>query len=206
MSIRLRLHPDNPQLRFLNQAVECLRKGGVIVYPTDCAYAFGCQVGEKGALERIQTLRQVDKNHNFTLVCRDLSEISTYARIDNASYRLLKAYTPGPYTFVLPATSDVPRLVQHPKRKTIGLRIPAHPVVQALLTLSDAPILSSSLIFPSREDPLFDPDDIEEFLGKQIDMLLDSGYCGRSVTSVIDLVDGVPMILREGSGDTSMFR
>lgn len=205
MATVLNIHPDNPQLRLVRQVVSCIREGGVIVYPTDSAYALGCAVGDKAAMQRIVRLRQVDSNHNFTLVCRDLSEIATYARVDNTSYRLLKAFTPAPYTFIFKATSEVPRLLQHPKRKTIGIRVPAHPFVSALLAELDEPILSSSLILPGEKEPLFDIEDIVASLGKQVDMIVDSGFCGREATTVVDLEDGVPRILRQGKGDPAPF-
>lgn len=201
----LEIHPDNPQLRLVKQVVACVRDGGVIVYPTDSAYALGCMVGNKAALESIVRIRQVDKGHNFTLVCRDLSEIATYARVDNSSYRLLKAHTPAPYTFILKATSEVPRLMQHPKRKTIGIRVPAHPVVAAILGELDAPLLSSSLIMPGEQEPLFDIEDIQARLGHQVDLIVDSGFCGREATTVVDLEEGVPSILRLGKGDPAPF-
>lgn len=199
------IHPQNPQLRLIRQVVECIRNGGVIVYPTDSAYALGCAVGNKAAMEIIVRIRQVDHKHNFTLVCRDLSEIATYARVDNTCYRLLKAYTPAPYTFILQATSEVPRLLQHPKRKTIGIRVPEHPVVTALLGELDGPLVSSSLIMPGEREPLFDPEEIGEKLGKQVDLIVDSGFCGREATTVIDLESGVPQILRRGKGDPLPF-
>lgn len=199
------IHPQNPQLRLIRQVVECIRTGGVIVYPTDSAYALGCAVGNKAAMETIVRIRQVDHKHNFTLVCRDLSEIATYARVDNTCYRLLKAYTPAPYTFILQATSEVPRLLQHPKRKTIGIRVPGHPVVTALLGELDGPLVSSSLIMPGESEPLFDPEEIGEKLGKQVDLIVDSGFCGREATTVIDLESGVPQILRRGKGDPLPF-
>lgn len=201
----LEIHPDNPQLRLVKQVVACVRDGGVIVYPTDSAYALGCTVGNKAALEAIVRIRQVDKGHNFTLVCRDLSEIATYARVDNSSYRLLKAHTPAPYTFILKATSEVPRLMQHPKRKTIGIRVPAHPVVAAILGELDGPLLSSSLIMPGETEPLFDIEDIRERLAHQVDLIVDSGFCGREATTVVDLEEGVPRILRVGKGDPAPF-
>lgn len=201
----LEIHPDNPQLRLVKQVVACVRDGGVIVYPTDSAYALGCTVGNKAALEAIVRIRQVDKGHNFTLVCRDLSEIATYARVDNSSYRLLKAHTPAPYTFILKATSEVPRLMQHPKRKTIGIRVPAHPVVAAILGELDGPLLSSSLIMPGETEPLFDIEDIRERLAHQVDLIVDSGFCGREATTVVDLEEGVPRILRIGKGDPAPF-
>src|SRR5690606_10997561 len=201
----LEIHPDNPQLRLVKQVVACVRDGGVIVYPTDSAYALGCMVGNKAALEAIVRIRQVDKGHNFTLVCRDLSEIATYARVDNSSYRLLKAHTPAPYTFILKATSEVPRLMQHPKRKTIGIRVPAHPVVAAILGELDGPLLSSSLIMPGETEPLFDIEDIRERLAHQVDLIVDSGFCGREATTVVDLEEGSPRILRIGKGDPAPF-
>lgn len=201
----LEIHPDNPQLRLVKQVVACVRDGGVIVYPTDSAYALGCMVGNKAALEAIVRIRQVDKGHNFTLVCRDLSEIATYARVDNSSYRLLRAHTPAPYTFILKATSEVPRLMQHPKRKTIGIRVPAHPVVAAILGELDGPLLSSSLIMPGETEPLFDIEDIRERLAHQVDLIVDSGFCGREATTVVDLEEGSPRILRIGKGDPAPF-
>lgn len=201
----LQIHPDNPQLRLVKQVVSCVQDGGVIVYPTDSAYALGCQVGNKAAMEAIARIRQVDKKHNFTLVCRDLSEIATYARVDNSSYRLLKAHTPAPYTFILKATSEVPRLLQHPKRKTIGIRVPQHPVVAAILAELDGPLVSSSLIMPGEDEPLFDTDDIRERLAHQVDLIVDSGFCGREATTVIDLEEGIPRILRLGKGDPAHF-
>lgn len=199
------IHPQNPQLRLVRQVVECVRDGGVIVYPTDSAYALGCAVGNKAGMETIVRLRQVDSKHNFTLLCRDLSEIATYARVDNSSYRLLKAYTPAPYTFILKATSEVPRLLQHPKRKTIGIRVPDHPVVSALLGELDGPLVSSSLIMPGETEPLFDVDDIVERIGKQVDLVVDSGFCGREATTVVDMEAGAPEVLRRGKGDPAPF-
>jgi tRNA threonylcarbamoyl adenosine modification protein (Sua5/YciO/YrdC/YwlC family) len=201
----LQIHPDNPQLRLIRLAVECIRDGGVIVYPTDSAYALGCAVGNKAGMERVVRIRQVDNKHNFTLVCRDLSEIATYARVDNTSYRLLKAFTPAPYTYILKATSEVPRLLQHPKRKTIGIRVPDHPVVTALLAELDGPLMSSSLIMPGEDEPLFDMDEIETRLHHHVDIIIDSGFCGREATTVVDLEEGVPRILRVGKGDPQPF-
>lgn len=201
----LSIHPENPQLRLVRQVVACIRDGGVIVYPTDSAYALGCAVGDKAAMQRITRIRQVDNKHNFTLVCRDLSEIANYARVDNSSYRLLKAFTPAPYTFIFKATSEVPRLLQHPKRKTIGIRVPDHPVVSSLLTELDGPLVSSSLIMPGEEEPLFDIDNIIDRLSKQVDLIVDAGFCGREATTVVDLEEGVPRILRQGKGDTAPF-
>lgn len=201
----LAIHPVNPQLRLIRQAVECIRSGGVIVYPTDSAYALGCAVGNKAAMETIVRIRQMDHKHNFTLVCRDLSEIATYARVDNALYRLLKAYTPGAYTFILKATSEVPRLLQHPKRKTIGVRVPEHPVVDALLAELNEPIVSSSLIMPGEAEPLSDIEEMEKKLAHQVEIIIDSGFCGREATTVIDLETGVPQVIRAGKADATPF-
>lgn len=201
----LQIHPENPQLRLVQQVVDCILDGGVIVYPTDSAYALGCQVGNKAAMETMVRIRQVDNKHNFTLVCRDLSEIATFARVDNSCYRLLKAHTPAPYTFILKATSEVPRLLQHPKRKTIGIRVPQHPVVAAILAELNAPLVSSSLIMPGETEPLVDMDDITERLAHQVDLIVDSGFCGREATTVIDFESGVPQVVRVGKGDPAHF-
>ncbi|MEY4641572.1 MAG: hypothetical protein RLZZ227_1566 [Pseudomonadota bacterium] len=201
----LAIHPVNPQLRLIRQVVDCIRDGGIIIYPTDSAYALGCAVGNRDAMQSIVRIRQVDSKHNFTLVCRDLSEIATYARVDNASYRLLRAHTPAPYTFILKATSEVPRLLQHPKRKTIGIRVPDHAVVAALLAELGEPILSSSLIMPGETEPLFDMDDIAEKLGHHVDVIIDSGFCGREATTVVDLEEGTPQVMRQGKGDPAPF-
>jgi tRNA threonylcarbamoyl adenosine modification protein (Sua5/YciO/YrdC/YwlC family) len=201
----LAIHPVNPQPRLISEAVACIREGGVMVYPTDSAYALGCAVGNKAGMERISRIRQIDNKHNFTLVCRDLSEIATYARVDNSCYRLLKAHTPAPYTFILKATSEVPRLLQHPKRKTIGIRVPDHPVVAALLAELDAPLLSSSLLMPGELEPLFDLDEISRRLFHAVDIIIDSGFCGLATTTVINLEAGVPQVLREGKGDPTPF-
>jgi Sua5/YciO/YrdC/YwlC family protein len=204
-ALTLAIHPVNPQPRFVQQAADIIRKGGVMVYPTDSAYALGCAVGNKAGMESIVRIRQMDSRHNFTLVCRDLSEIATYARVDNSTYRLLKAHTPAPYTFILKATSEVPRLLQHPKRKTIGIRVPEHPVVAALLAELDAPLVSSTLIMPGETEPLIDMDDIETKLRHHVDLIVDSGFCGLEPTTVIDLETGVPVILRRGKGDPTPF-
>lgn len=204
-STTLAIHPVNPQARLVRQAADIIRRGGVMVYPTDSAYALGCAVGNKAGMESIVRIRQMDSRHNFTLVCRDLSEIATYARVDNSSYRLLKAHTPAPYTFILKATSEVPRLLQHPKRKTIGIRVPEHPVVAALLAELDAPLVSSTLILPGDDDPLIDMDDIEKRLHHHVDLIIDSGFCGIEPTTVIDLEEGVPVVLRRGKGDPKPF-
>jgi len=199
------IHPQNPQLRLVRQAVEVLRRGGVIIYPTDSAYALGCHIQDKAALQRIIRLRQLDDKHNFTLVCRDLSELATYARVNNTDYRLLKAFTPGAYTFILRATSEVPRLMLHPKRKTIGIRVPDHPVVLALLVELDEPLLSSTLILPGESEPMADIEDIRDTLARQVDLVIDSGFCGLEPTTVVSLVEGVPEVLRRGKADPAPF-
>lgn len=205
MTQRLVIHPDNPQLRLIRQVVDTLRDGGVIVYPTDSAYALGCQIGNKEAMERIRSLRQLDKQHNFTLVCRDLSELATYARVDNRVFRLLKAHTPGAYTFILTASSEVPRRLQHPKRKTIGLRVPDNPTTQALLAELNEPLMSVTLILPGDKLPLNDPDRICDKLRGQVDMIVDGGFCDLEPTSIIDMTSDVPEILREGKGSIAAF-
>ena len=205
MSQFFQIHPDNPQKRLINQAVDIINKGGVVVYPTDCAYALGCHLGDKSALEKIKRIRQLDDKHNFTLVCRDLSEISTYAKVDNSAYRLLKAHTPGAYTFILKATSEVPRRLLHPKRRTIGIRIPENEIALALTESLGEPIMSTSLILPGEEMPLMDPYDIREVLQHHVDLVIDGGYCGMEATSVINLVDEVPEVVRQGAGDISDF-
>ena len=205
MSQFFQIHPDNPQKRLINQAVDIINKGGVVVYPTDCAYALGCHLGDKSALEKIKRIRQLDDKHNFTLVCRDLSEISTYAKVDNSAYRLLKAHTPGAYTFILKATSEVPRRLLHPKRRTIGIRIPENEIALALTESLGETIMSTSLIMPGDEMPLMDPYDIREVLQHHVDLVIDGGYCGMEATSVINLVDEVPEVIRQGAGDVSGF-
>lgn len=199
------IHPDNPQKRLVAQAVAILRKGGVIVYPTDSGYALGCSMGDKAAMERISVIRRLNDKHNFTLMCRDLSEIATYARIDNSDYRLLKSLTPGPYTFIFPATREVPRRLQNPKRKTIGIRVPANVISQELLTELNEPMMSSTLIMPGEEMPLTDPYDIRDLLDHQVDLIIDGGFCGFEPTTVVDFLDGEPQVVRKGLGDTSMF-
>lgn len=205
MSQFFQIHPDNPQLRLIKQACDIIRRGGLVVYPTDSGYALGCQIGDKNAMDRIRRIRQLDADHNFTLVCRDLSELSTYAKFNNAVFRLLKAHTPGPYTFVLPATKVVPKRLQHPKRKTIGLRIPEHTIALALLEELDEPLMSSTLILPGDELPMTDAEDIVDAIGKQVDLVIDGGACGAEPTSVIEIVDEVPDIIRYGMGDTAPF-
>lgn len=199
------IHTETPQPRLIRQAAEIMRAGGVVVYPTDSCYALGCHIGDKDAEQRIREIRQVDKDHHFTLVCRDLSEIAHYARLDNQQFRLLKATTPGSYTFILETTREVPRRLQHPKRSTIGLRIPEHPVAQALLAELNEPILSSTLILPGDELPLNDPEEIRERVEKHVALILDGGFCGVEPTTVIDLTGAMPVVLRKGRGSLTPF-
>ncbi|MCE7913246.1 MAG: threonylcarbamoyl-AMP synthase [Nitrosomonas sp. PRO4] len=199
------IHTDTPHLRLIKQAVTIVRNGGVIVYPTDSCYALGCHLGDKAAMTRIRTIRQVDDRHHFTLVCRNLAEISTYAKVDNSQYRLLKATTPGSYTFILQATREVPRRMQHPKRNTIGLRIPDHPVVLALLEELDEPLLSSTLLLPGDEYPLNDAEAIRERLEHQVELVMDAGSCGIEMTTVIDLTTDTPELIRSGKGSLEPF-
>lgn len=205
MSQFFTIHPENPQARLIRQAVDIIRAGGVIVYPTDSAYALGCHIGDKSALDRIRRIRRLDARHNFTLVCRDLSEIATYARVDNRVYRMLKSSTPGPYTFILRATSEVPRRLMHAKRKTVGLRVPDNAIAEALLEDLDEPLMSVTLIMPNDEYPLIDPYDIREILEHEVDLVIDGGYCGMEATTVVDLADEVPLILRAGKGELTPF-
>lgn len=205
MSQLFQIHPETPQKRLIAKTVEVLLNGGIIVYPTDCAYALGCRLGEKKAVDRIKQLRQLDDKHNFTLVCRDLSEISTYAKVDNQSYRWLKAHTPGAYTFILNATTEVPRRLLHPKRRTIGIRIPDNAIALAITEALGEPIMSTSLIMPGENLPLTDPYEINDMLGHQLDLIIDGGYCGMEATTVVSLVNEVPEITRLGAGDPSVF-
>lgn len=201
----LELHPRNPQVRFIRMAVDVLRAHGVIVYPTDSCYALGCLLGAKDAMERIQRIRQTDKHHFFTLVCRDLSEISRYARVDNPRYRLLKAFTPGAYTFVLEATREVPRRLMNEKRRTVGIRVPKHPVVDMLLAELEEPLMSTTLILPGDDLPLTDAAEINERIGHAVDLVLDGGNCGFEPTTVVDLAGPAPTVLRAGKGDPRPF-
>ncbi len=205
MSQFFQIHPDNPQRRLITNAVQLIRKGAVVAYPTDSAYALGCHLEDKKALDRIRRIRQVDNQHNFTLMCRDLSEISTYAKVDNTSYRLLNHCTPGPYTFILPGTREVPRRLLHPKRRTIGLRIPDNKVTLALLEELGEPLMSSTLILPDEIMPLTDAEDIRERLERQLDLIIDGGHCGIDPTTVVDMTEDSPVVLRVGRGDMSPF-
>ncbi|MBJ8419304.1 MULTISPECIES: L-threonylcarbamoyladenylate synthase [Acinetobacter] len=203
--LHLHIHPENPQARLITQAVERIRAGDVVIYPTDAAYAIGCQIGNKNAMERIAQIRGLGPKHQYAIMCCDLSDIATYAKVDNAMYRLLKNNTPAVTTFILPATSEVPKRLMHPKKKTIGLRIPSNPVAQALLKELGEPLLTSTLILPDQNDPLDDPYDIENQLGKRIDVFIDSGFGTLSTTSIVDLSGENPEIVRRGVGDVSAF-
>ena len=205
MAQYFQIHPTHPQARLIKRAVDIVREGGVIAYPTDSSYALGCHIGDKEAMERIRLIRRVDERHNFTLMCRDLSEVSQYARVGNADYRFLKAHTPGPYTFILPATREVPRRLQHPKRKTIGLRIPVNTIALALLAELNEPLMSSTLIMPGEDLPLSDPEEIRERLEHEVDLVVDGGFCGLEPTTVLELEDGRATVLRVGKGESTQF-
>ncbi len=205
MAQYIEIHPVDPQPRLIAQAARIVRDGGVIVYPTDSCYALGCHIGDKVAMERLRVIRQVDEKHHFSLVCRDLSEIATYAKVDNQQYRLLKAATPGCYAFILEATREVPKRLQHPSRRTIGLRIPDHPVVRALLAEMGEPLLSSTLTMPGEDVPLNDPEEFRERIEHQVDLILDAGSCGIEPTTIVNLTGPVPVITRVGKGATAIF-
>ncbi|MFO1465782.1 MAG: L-threonylcarbamoyladenylate synthase [Steroidobacteraceae bacterium] len=205
MAVYLQLHPVSPQKRFVRQAVDALRSGGVIVYPTDSCYALGCHIGDKAALERIRALREADRHHHFTLVCRDLSEVARYAHVENWQYRLLRANTPGPYTFLLRATKETPRRLKHERRGTIGLRVPDHPVTALMLAELGEPIMSSTLHMPGDELPMTDAREIAERLGTRVELVLDGGNCGLTPTTVVDLSGEQPVLVRQGRGDPAPF-
>lgn len=200
MSQFFEIHPTHPQKRLITQAVDIIRQGGVVVYPTDSSYAIGCSIGDKTAMERIQRIRQLDDKHFFTLVCKDLSEIATYAKVDNSQYRMLKSLTPGPYTFILQATGEVPRRLLHPKRRMIGIRVVDNAIVRALLEEFGQPIMSSTLILPGSDMPETDAQDIRDKLERQVDLIIDGGSCGHEPTTVIDMVETPPKLLRQGKG------
>lgn len=200
MSQLFEIHPTHPQKRLISQAVEILRQGGVVVYPTDSSYAIGCHIGDKEAMERIQRIRQLDDKHFFTLVCKDLSEIASYAKVDNTQYRTLRALTPGAFTFILQATNEVPRRLLHPKRRMIGIRVMDNPIVQALLEEFGQPILSSTMILPGKDMPETDANEIREKLEKQVDLIIDGGHCGLEPTTVINMVEVPPQLIRQGKG------
>jgi tRNA threonylcarbamoyl adenosine modification protein (Sua5/YciO/YrdC/YwlC family) len=205
MALYLSIHPDDPQTRLLHTAVEVIRKGGVIAFPTDSCYALGCHLGDKDAVECIRTIRGVDDRHHLTLMCRDLSEIAQFARVDNAQYRLLKASTPGSYTFILEGTKELPRRVLHPKRKTIGLRVPANPLALALLEQLDEPLLTSTLILPGDAAPLTEGWEIQDRLDDHLALILDGGHCGTEPTTVLDLTGSTPVLIRQGRGSLAPF-
>lgn len=203
--LHLYIHPENPQARLIRQAAERIRAGDVVVYPTDAAYSIGCQIGNKNAMERIAQIRGLGPKHQYAIMCSDLSDIATYAKVDNAMYRLLKANTPSMTTFILPATSEVPKRLMHPKKKTIGLRVPTNPICQALLQELGEPILTSTLILPNHEDPLDDPYEIENQLSKRIDVFIDGGLGTLTTTSIVDLSGDHPEVIRQSAGDVSAF-
>lgn len=203
--LHLRVHPDNPQMRLIQQAVEHIKNGAVIIYPTDAAYAIGCQLGNKNAMERIAQIRGLNEKHQYTIICSDLSHLSNFAKVDNSTYRLLKAHTPAETTYILPATSEVPKRLMHPKKKTIGIRIPNHNICQMLLKELNEPLLTSTLILPNQQDPLDDPYDIEVQLSKRVDIFLDAGFGTLNTTSIVDLSGDSPEIIRHGLGDVSAF-
>lgn len=206
MSQFFQIHPDNPQPRLIKQAAQIVDGGGLLALPTDSSYALVCHLDDKAAVERMRSIRGVDDRHHLTLLCRDLSDIANYAKVDNRQYRLLKSATPGPYTFILEATKEVPRRLSHPSRKTIGLRVPEHAIAQALLGVLGQPLLGTTLILPDREDPLNDPAEIRDLLQKQIELVIDGGSCSLEPTTVVDLTGDSPLITRQGRGDPSLFR
>jgi tRNA threonylcarbamoyl adenosine modification protein (Sua5/YciO/YrdC/YwlC family) len=199
------VHPDNPQGRLMKQAAAIIQQGGVIVYPTDSGYALGCHIGDKKALDRICNIRNIGKDHNFTLVCRDLSELSEYTRVDNSAYRLLKSNTPGPYTFIFKGSKEVPKRLLNPKRKTIGIRVPDNAIVQALLAELQEPIMSTTLIMPGEERAEYDPEHIRDILEHQVDLIINGGHLGEHPTTVIDFSDDEVNIIRVGEGDPTPF-
>lgn len=205
MSEYLQIHPVDPQPRLIKQAVELIKQGAVIIYPTDSGYAIGCQMGDKNSLAQICRIRDISKDHNFTLMCRDLSELSVYSRVENQAFRLIKNNTPGPYTFILKGTKEVPKRLLNPKRKTIGLRVPANPIAMALLEALNEPMMSTSLILPGNEMAESDPIEIEQQLGNQVGVIIDGGHLGEQPTTVVDLADGDVVLRRVGQGDPSPF-
>lgn len=205
MSQYFEIHPETPQKRLIRRAVEILREGAVIAYPTDSSYALGCMIGDKNAMEVIRRIRRLDDKHHFTLMCRDLSQIAIYAKVENAAFRLLKAHTPGPYTFIFKATHEVPRRLQHPKRRTIGIRVPDNAIAQALLEELGEPLMSSTLQLPGSEYPEVDPQDIRDRLEREIGLVIDGGGCRPEPTTVVDMTEGVPVLVREGLGPVEAF-
>ena len=205
MSQFFQIHPDNPQARLVRQAVEIVNGGGVIIYPTDSSYALGCHIGDKAAMDRMREIRRLDDRHNFTLVGRDLSELSAYTKMDNQAHRWIKNLTPGPYTFILPATKQVPKRLMHAKRKTIGIRIPDNNIARALCEELGEPLMSTTLILPGDDMPMMDPYEMRDTLGHAVDLIIDGGYCGYEATSVIAFENGEPEVVRHGLGDVSLF-
>ncbi|MEL0629333.1 L-threonylcarbamoyladenylate synthase [Psychromonas aquatilis] len=200
------VHPDNPQIRLMKQAAEIINKGGIIIFPTDSGYALGCALDNKNALERICQIRKIDKKHNFTLMCKDLADIATYARVDNSAYRMLKNNTPGPYTFIFKSTKDLPKRLMNPSKRTIGIRVPDNAIALSLLDELDTPLMTTSLILPGNTSTEFDPEEIRDQLEHQVDLIINGGYLGESPTSVIDLSDDDVVIVREGTGDLTPFQ
>ncbi|GAA4459440.1 L-threonylcarbamoyladenylate synthase [Phytohabitans houttuyneae] len=205
VAMYLEVHPDNPQPRSIRRVADVVRAGGLIAYPTDSCFALGCQMGNSGSLDRLREIRKLDANHHFTLVCRDFAQLGQLVKINNSVYRLIKAATPGPYTFILPATKEVPRRLMHPRKRTVGVRIPDHRVAQALLAELDEPLLSSTLLLPDQDEPMTNGQQIKQLLDHQIDAVIDSGDCGTEPTTVVDLSQDEPQILRAGAGDPSRF-
>ena len=205
MSQFFQIHPDNPQHRLIKQAVQIVDAGGIIALPTDSSYALVCHLDDKNAVERLRRIREIDDKHHLTLLCRDLSDIANYAKVDNRQYRLLKSATPGPYTFILEATKEVPRRLSHPSRKTIGLRVPQHAIAQALLEELGQPLIGTTLMLPGEALPLNDPEEIREYLEKQLDCVIDGGGCSLEPTTVVDLTGSEPVVLREGRGSIGLF-
>ena len=205
MSQFFQVHPENPQARLIKQAVEIIRQGGVVVFPTDSSYAVACHIGDKTAVERIRRLRRLDDKHNFTLICSDLSQLGLFAKVDTSAFRLLKAHTPGPYTFILTATREVPRMLLHEKRRTIGLRVPAHPIALALTRELGEPLMSVSLILPGETLPMSDPYEMRQVLEHQVDLIIDGGFGGLEASTVVSLLDDSPQVLRVGAGDPTPF-
>ncbi len=206
MSPLFQIHPDNPQQRLIRGAVDLLRAGGVIVYPTDSCYALGCHIGDKDALEQMRRIRHVDDKHYFTLMCRDMAEMATYANIDNVAYRLIRNLTPGPYTFILPAMKIVPKRLLHPKRKTVGVRVPDNAICLALLAELGEPILSTTLLLPGDGQPISDPYEIRDSIGNQVQLIIDGGFCGLETTTVVDLTGETPEVMRQGKGGVEQLR
>lgn len=202
----INIHPENPQSRLIAQAATVLRKGGIVAYPTDSSYALGCHIGDKAAMDAIRRLRGLEDKHNFTLVCRDLSEIAAYARVNNTAYRMIKSLTPGAYTFILQATKEVPRRLQHPKRRTIGIRVPDNKICEALLEAMSEPLMSVSLMMPGEDLPLADAEEIRDQIGNQIDLIVDGGACGYEPTTVIEWLNDEPVLVREGKGDIAALK